>query len=247
MTVENNSAIAIDTLSDWLKNSSRNEKQNHVRVIFDALWASYVLLQGIQIGPPRCLLLSWLAGVIILILVLQQSFEYRSIWLSFTLCAQKNDCYLLEITFRGMSWFLVFASRSQRQRTASRLIQWFTVISLALFSRNEGFVEQNSYARAHRRKEDKEKGQQLLVSFAAVFRDVTQLFRGIVAWHPERRLRRRLSSSRTTPNDIYEDQSFRSLSRIRKGRGWRWRVKDKLNNPSRNLHLVTREVARSKS
>ena len=33
-------------------------------------------------------------------------------------------------------------------------------------------------------------------SFAAVFRDVTQRFRGSVAWHPERRLRRKLPTMR---------------------------------------------------
>ena len=89
----------------------------------------------------------------ILGLVFRQSFENRSIWLSFILCTQKNDYYLFEIIFRGISWFLVFASRSRRWRTASLLIQWFAVISHALFSRNEGFVRQNSNTTAHRRKE----------------------------------------------------------------------------------------------
>ena len=52
MTVESNYVIAIDKLSDWLKNTrasfSTNEKQNqnqnqshHVRVIFPALGAGY--------------------------------------------------------------------------------------------------------------------------------------------------------------------------------------------------------------
>ena len=50
MTVESNYVIAIDKLSDWLKNTrasfSTNENQNqnqshHVRVIFPALGASY--------------------------------------------------------------------------------------------------------------------------------------------------------------------------------------------------------------
>ena len=148
-------------LGDWLKNREPffQPMKSKPKLIapstrdFSRALSDYVYL-GIKIGPSRCLLLLWLAGVIILILVFRQSFENRSMWLSFTLCAQKNDCYLLEITLRKISWFLVFASRSQRWRTASRLIQWFTVISLALFSRSEVFVGQNSYTRAHRWKED---------------------------------------------------------------------------------------------
>ena len=53
-----------------------------------------------------------------------------------------------------------------------------------------------------------------LVSFAAVFRDVTQRssFRGSVAWHPERLLRKLPKSGNWTLIDLFENKFLRLTS-----------------------------------
>ena len=86
MTVESKCVIAIDTLSDWLKDSRQffNQWEAKAKPIvpctrdFPALRASYRWLLGIVIGSSRCSFLLWLVGIIALVLVFRQSFENRS-------------------------------------------------------------------------------------------------------------------------------------------------------------------------
>ena len=87
MTVKSNYVIAIATLSDWRKRLRQyfnqwESKQKPIALCTRDFSRASSELQVIArncIGSSRCLLLLWLVGVIALVLVLQQSFENRSI------------------------------------------------------------------------------------------------------------------------------------------------------------------------
>ena len=88
MTVESNCAIAIATLSIWLKNLApvfqamrfQTQPISPCTRDFSGFWASYGQLLAMLIGSTRCLLLLWLVRLLILVLFFGQSFQNRSIF-----------------------------------------------------------------------------------------------------------------------------------------------------------------------
>ena len=106
MAVKSHYAVAIATLSDWLKklapsfqpmrSRSKTKTSPHLaRVTFPALWTSYRLLPWVLIGPSRCLLLFWLVGVITLGSVFPQLFENRAIIIIIIFLLRENDlCFI---------------------------------------------------------------------------------------------------------------------------------------------------------
>jgi len=70
-----------DSHTRFSTNEKQNQKQLHlVRAIFSAFWASYGQFLGVLIGSSCCLLLSWLARVIISVLFLLESYLKTDFW-----------------------------------------------------------------------------------------------------------------------------------------------------------------------
>ena len=147
MTVETNYAIAIATLSDWLKVSRQFFNQWEAKPIvlcgrdFPALWAFYRQLPRILIGSLDRLLLSWLVAVITLILIFRHLFENRLIMQlifqeilashssslsnlnSLSLMSAKTSWLFLR-AFLYLSWYFVSSVDNSSRRVVTSVLKF---------------------------------------------------------------------------------------------------------------------------
>ena len=155
MAVKSHYAVAIATLSDWLKNlapsfqpmrsRSKTKSSPHlVRATFPALWTTFRLLPWVLIGPSRCLFLFWLVGVITLGLVFPQLFENRAIIIIIIFLLREADlCFIWTVDCQLNCPPLALISCTEKQ-----------ISGIHLFFVPQGIFQLNLMVRLWRKSQD---------------------------------------------------------------------------------------------